>query len=320
MAVRSIINQYLGINAHLHSLWQSESGWDGFHARHIVHLADTLKAQLIPMGYTAEVEESLQIRRLDDSVGKPRADVLISDLEAKRPSQPPISGAPAVQTMTFAELLGEDELSDAPFRAVAIRERKPETVKRGDPVAWIELLSPSNKGDSHDADLYQRKRLDMLIGGLVFVEIDYLHESPPTFSTILDYSQGKTGAHPYRIIVIDPRPVLEKGPTLLVSFDVDKAIPKVKIPLNAGEALEFDFGVPYRKTFQEALYGYDVDYRHLPLNFDRYQPADQTHIAARMLRVLKAAQQGLDLEQGSFPVEPLPLAEALRQIETFTAG
>jgi len=30
-AVRSIKNQYIGINAHLHSLWQSEGGWDEFH-------------------------------------------------------------------------------------------------------------------------------------------------------------------------------------------------------------------------------------------------------------------------------------------------
>jgi len=53
--VRLAKNQYLGINAHHHSLWQAEGGWDSFHTRHIVHLADLLKARLVPMGYRAEV-------------------------------------------------------------------------------------------------------------------------------------------------------------------------------------------------------------------------------------------------------------------------
>lgn len=41
--VRSIKNQYLGINAHLHSLWQAEGDWDEFHASHIIYLANALK-------------------------------------------------------------------------------------------------------------------------------------------------------------------------------------------------------------------------------------------------------------------------------------
>ena len=63
-AVQSIKNQYFGINAHLHSFWQGAGKWHRFHNVHIAHLLVALKAQLIPMGYTAETEESLQIRRI----------------------------------------------------------------------------------------------------------------------------------------------------------------------------------------------------------------------------------------------------------------
>ena len=86
--VRSIKNQYLGINAHLHSLWQNEGGWDEFHASHIIYLANTLKIPLLPMGYMAGVQHSLQIRRIDTAAGKPESDVLIYDTDPNRQYQP----------------------------------------------------------------------------------------------------------------------------------------------------------------------------------------------------------------------------------------
>lgn len=52
-------NQYDGINAHLHSFWQGTGKWHRFHNVYIAQLLMALKAQLIPLGYTAETEESL---------------------------------------------------------------------------------------------------------------------------------------------------------------------------------------------------------------------------------------------------------------------
>lgn len=75
----------------------------------------------------------------------------------------------------------------------------------------------------------------------------------------------------------------------------------------------------YRKTFEEALYGYDMDYRRLPMNFDRYNKDDQARIAVRMIAVLEAATNGLDLETGPFPVKPVPAEWALAQLETLQA-
>src|SRR5436853_7332364 len=103
MAVHSIKNQYVGINAHLHSLWQAQGGWVEFHTRHIVHLADALKAVLLPMGYTAALEPSLQIRRIDSPQPSeyPESDVSIYDLNPARPAHP-LTASP---TGTVGELV-----------------------------------------------------------------------------------------------------------------------------------------------------------------------------------------------------------------------
>lgn len=321
MPVRSVINQYRGINAHLHSLYQAEGGWSGFHTIHIGDLGKTLTAQLRSMGYTVAVEESLQIRRIGGDSGKPEADLLIYDSHPERWFRFSDTAA-SDNPIPIGELLAEDDLSEKPYRSLVIYDVKAGSRDRGEPVAWIELLSPANKGWGTDAQIYRSKRMNIMLSGLVFIEIDYLHETPATFSTIPDYSQTKQRpqhpkAHPYRIIILDPRPQLEDGRAWVGSFDVDSLIPTMEIPLNDGDSLKFDFGTAYRKTFEEGFLGDQVDYSELPVNFNRYNSADQTRIAARMLSVLTAQREGVDLEKGNFPIENLSLEQALSKLEDF---
>lgn len=139
-AVRSVKNQYLGINAHLHSYWQGIGKWNRFHNVHIAQLLVTLKARLLPMGYTAETEESLQIRRV--------ADILIGDLGRQRVPHLQ-SSRMDVQTLPMEEFVDAEDDTEHPYYAVAIYERMVNELSI--PVAWIELLSPSNKGGSLDA-------------------------------------------------------------------------------------------------------------------------------------------------------------------------
>ena len=87
-AVRSIKNQYLGINAHLQSAFQAQGGWDSFHTLHIGQLASAMQSQLRALGYTAAIEESLQIRRIGESDRYPVSDVLIADQDRERAGQP----------------------------------------------------------------------------------------------------------------------------------------------------------------------------------------------------------------------------------------
>lgn len=307
MVVRSIKNQYHGINAHLHSTLQANNDWSDFHTTQIAYLKTALRAKLRDMGYTAVAEESLQIRRLDSPESRqPRADAAIYDLDPIRPFLPQ---HPAAQhSITVAEALYDEEPDEEPYHAIVIYPRLEEV--RGEPVAWIELLSPTNKGDSRDATEYRVKRRQVLNGGLVFVEIDYLHETPPTLSTA-------SRAFPYRIIVLDPRPSLETGPAEFIEFHVDEPIPTVKIPLNAGDVLNFDFNAPYQKMFEEGFLGDDVDYSPFPAHFEGYTPFDQQRIACRMLAILKAAREGVDLESAPLTVETLPLEDALQKINQF---
>jgi hypothetical protein len=318
-AVRSIRNQYLGINAHLHSFWQATGTWNRFHNAQITHLMETMRAELLPLGYVAEIEESLQVRRVGgDAPTRPKADIVVYDPDPRRAGLSPSGGA---ATLTVADLLTEEE-TEHPYFAVAIHPLTPDLTP-GEAVAWIELLSPTNKGRSQDAATYLGKRRALLDSGLVFVEIDYLHETPPTFSPLLDYSdptERERGAQPYRIVVLDPRPDLRAGPASIQQFAVDEAIATATIPLSGDDRLAFDFGLPYRRMFEQGLYGYNLDYAALPLHFDRYSAEDQRRIVLRMLATVEAAHAGNDLEHGPFPTSDLDLDNALARIAALATG
>jgi Protein of unknown function (DUF4058) len=315
-------NQYQGINPHLHSLWQAEGGWSQFHTAHITHLTTLMKAQLLPMGYTADLESSLQVRRLDDRVGDPQSDLLIYDRVPYREIAPtlPMWGAEGVLMTPALAMLEDDDIAEKPYNALAIYDLRLKPGAKGDPVAWIELLSPSNKPGGRDAGPYQGKRDMLLRSGIVFVELDYLNESPPTFGNLLLKAHVED-TYPYHVLIVDPRPDIRDGQAMVKGFHVDDPLPTLPIPLSAGERLTFDFGPAYRKTFEEMLYGLEsVDYRDLPLHFDRYHAFDQARIYNRLIAVLTAAQAGQLLEGEPLPVESLPLEDARQQFEQLRSG
>jgi hypothetical protein len=327
--VRSVRNQYQGVNAHLHSLWQAVGGWSRFHTHHIADLMRVMRPLLLPMGYDADLEPSIQIRRLDDPSARiltPQSDVTIYDLHPDlsryRISHPAAGGAETV--LALPEALYGERLAEKEYSAIAIYAIQPNSLDRGEPVAWLELLSPSNKPGGRDAQDYFDKRLMLLESGLVFIELDYLHESAPTLKGIASYRRRRGSvvdedARPYRVIVMDPRPSVEDGIVRVSEFDVDAPFPVVTIPLNGDDVFMLDCGVPYRKTFEETLYGLRlVDYRQLPINFERYSETDQARIANRMLTVLQAAH---NLERLDSPLAAtmLSLQDALAQIAAFNA-
>lgn len=323
--VRSIKNQYRGINAHLQSRVQDSANlWSSFHLNYIADLQRSLNAILPPLGYIAEAEQGLQIQRFGAEWRRPRSDVTIYDTEPARPpkaaSSPPLANT-AELVVPSIEMF--EEVEEAYFyKAILIYEFKEDL---GEPVAWIELLSPSNKPRGRDYNDYRQKRQKLLDNGIVFVEIDYLHETPPTVLPVANYrprnAPPEPGSHPYRISVTDPRPTFAQGQGRIREFDVDDPIPTMTIPLSGEDAIPFDFNRPYQKTFEEVGYGNRVDYRELPINFDRYSPADQTRILRRMLTVLEAAQRGEDLEHAPLPLrEEVTLEDALALLAQMTNG
>ena len=323
--IKAVDNQYRGINAHLHSYWQAQGHWKEFHTSYIVYLNSALKAQLLPMGYTSAIESSLQLRRLDLADGEPESDIGVFDVDPLRPygQHKPASAGATASILDLTEVL-EYEEEPSEYKALAIYELVPDQ-EYGQPVAWIEVLSPSNKPGGSHAREYRLKRRKLLDSAIVFVELDYLHESNPTFNKIPKYrtSLRKTDdnavGHPYRISVIDPRPIISVGKVHLYEFDVDTPVPTILIPLNNADTIECDLDTPYQRTLREEFFAYErVDYRHLPINFDRYSPADQQRIALRMVAVLEAAAFGKELEGAPLPLPTLSLADALKRIQILT--
>ncbi len=312
--IRALKNQYLGINAHLHSLLQNESGWDSFHGLHVGDLTKTLQAQLLPMGYEADFEPSLQIRRAGQRSYAPESDVSIFDPNPIRVKQPraPLSARGAQEmVLEISALFDFSDEEIAQYRAITIHRQAAK--KPDDPIVWIELLSPSNKPGGRHFDAYDDKRQVILERGIVFVEIDYLHQSPPTFDKVNTYTDA---LYPYRIIVIDPHPEFVDGKARLFQFSVDYPIPTITIPLSGEDKLIFDFGVPYKKTFEEMFYGGKLDYSQLPLKYETYSEIDQQRIVSRMVAIKQTAAAGISLENEPQAVELIPLEEALQQLKS----
>ncbi len=313
-------NQYRGINAHLHSKLQAESGWRGFHGVHITDLAKALQVQLRPLGYIARAEQGLQVRRLDDSGTSRVADVAIIDqrLANRFPVAVPVAATAGEIVFPLADLV-VDEIDE--YTGISIRRLEADEDGKLPTVAWLELLSPGNKPGGGDFDTYNHKRRELLEKGLVFIELDFLHASPTSFESLPSYQPRKRGgqreaeATPYRITVIDPRPTLDEGEGRIRGFYVDDPIPTMTIPLAGSDRISFDFNAPYQRSFTEMYYGNEVNYAELPVAFDLYSLDDQARILSRIVAVLQAAERGENLEQPPQPVECLPLDEALRLFE-----
>jgi hypothetical protein len=307
MAIQSRKNQYVGVNAHLNSVLQNEPyDWESFHSEHLAHIRDALQDQL-PEGYFARLERSLQIRIEGNGSHKPsrtRPDIFVSYAKALRRAQGGLSGAGAASPTARIAIAKTLQRDDEDYLDAIVIYRVEASGRIGIPVTRLELLSPVNKPPKGGYQQYLDKREDTLRSGIRLVELDYLHQTRSPILILPDYPAREKGASPFTILVSDPRPTVDEGEMLIYSFGVDEAIPIVNIPLADADLLSFDFGAVYNHTFEHnPYYRLVVDYAQLPERFDTYSEADQTRIRARMGAVMNAHQQGLDLEQGPFPVE-----------------
>jgi len=273
--VRIIQNQYLGINAHFHSLWQTDGGWNSFHLFYITLLTRLLLPSLRPLGYYADIAASLQRRRGAERKHRYKAIRIFSD-------------------------------------------RRFEV-----DLAWIELLTPENKPPTDNFEIYRYRRFEKMNSGAVFVELDYLHQTPATLNSLPDYAARPPGqpfkphSHPYNIIVFQSRHDWITGHTLTYGFSVDEAIPTVEIPIGKDDSVSADFDTLYQGLFAENFYGNRIDYRQLPVNFSLYSDADKARIVSRMLAVLTAHQAGENLEGAPVPVKTVDLDEGLTRLKVF---
>lgn len=189
------------------------------------------------------------------------------------------------KSMQFREAIDTEE---ATYSAVAIRQIISNN-QIGQVVAWLELLSPSNKRGGSGEAQYQHKRTQPLHGGIVLIELDYLHHTPPIMRRIPSYPDGDDGAYPYTISLTDPRPDLKTGKLRVYGFGVDTPIPTIEIPLLNGDKIVVDFDGIYQHTFTSLrAYSLRADYDHLPHPIEAYHPQDRETIEAVMKRAINA--------------------------------
>jgi hypothetical protein len=217
-------NPYNGINAHHNSYLQTTGNWKSFHNYYLAQIHHALKKQVLPLGYTVSGEESIQVRRPAEEYTVYYPDLLITDAM-------PVSRSGQSETLTIPLVLLLEEEVGVDETPLALLIRKKST---GEPVAWLELLSPSNKPPSKDFLQYEKRRTDVLQNQLVFVEIDFLHHQPPTWRKLVQYHPKNDPSFAYRIIVINPRPTLAQGTAFLGEFGVQDPIPSVPIPIVGG--------------------------------------------------------------------------------------
>lgn len=188
------------------------------------------------------------------------------------------------KSMQFREPIDTEE---AYYSAVAIRQITSNN-QIGWVVAWLELLSPSNKRGGSGEAQYQQKRTQAIHGGIVLMELDYLHHTMPIMRRIPSYPDGDEGAYPYTISLIDPRPDLKTGKLRVYGFGVDTPVPTIEIPLLNEDKITVNFDSIYQHTFTSLrAYSLRADYDHLPQPIEAYHPQDRQKIEAVMHRVIE---------------------------------
>ncbi|MBC7872315.1 MAG: DUF4058 family protein [Chitinophagaceae bacterium] len=282
---------YPGINPHLNSaLQQTNGGWPTFHKDHITHLREILDL-LLPENYFSASEDSLQIGTYDLLTNTPlsKSSVLIPDVAiysqfSKKTEEFQLRGRSSSLTLPLIETIDDvQEITSVLIYKIV------ESSRAGKPVVRIELLSPSNKPSGSNYYAYRAKRMDAINAGMRLVEIDYLHEQGPVLVRLPSYANQQPDAHPYSIIVSDPRPEITQGTTNIYAFGVLESLPLIDIPLDNQDFVTLDFGTIYNRTvessrlFRRIL----VDYEQEPINFTAYSEADQQKIREHMAKIAK---------------------------------
>jgi hypothetical protein len=267
------------VNAHLHSYFQQEGGWESFHAVHIVHLLEAVQ-ELLPIGYRAFAEKSLQLSIFDTNTGESERTHIKPDVSVWSERLTPVFSDPydlglssPLEVLTLEETLVEPEY----LRAVVIVQG--ESFGRYKPITRIELLSPANKPPGSHASRYQVSRTETLLSGIHMVEIDYLHERRFPVERVPSYPDRKPGSLPYNFLVSFGEREDRAGQVLRFGCLVDEKIPPIPIPLMHG-VVNLGLNGVYKRTFgSNPAYGEDiVDYAQPPLGMETYSEGDQARI------------------------------------------
>ena len=260
-------NPFAGINPFYHEMLLVQNRWVSFHNVFWVECFKILSTKLRGSGYKVELEDTLHIHPIGQGMIRYRPDLYISTKKIiTYPPQAQYTNA----VVAVTDILDIDDEDESPLAIVIHRDE-------GEPVAWIELLSPTNKLPNHAYYQYVGKRKVVLSMGIVFIELDFIHTQPPTFR-YPDYSKRENDAQPFHTTVIIPNPTLENGVAHVGHFGVMNKIPMLTIPLLGDETLEMDLDAIYQQLFIDVDYASRIDKSVATLT--TYHPDDREKILA----------------------------------------
>lgn len=178
------------------------------HASMIDSLIDSMQDMLIEMGYEAGREVSLQI------VQNRQPDIYVWQDEA-------------AQSKAWSYAAAAEKIQFEPGTAILIEEPELDAIhivdSSGTLVTVIEIISPRNKTNTHDMQVYQSQRATLFLRQNVnVVEID------ATRSVKRLLPHALTASYPYHIGIFVPGDM----PRVLVN-ELDQPLKKVALPLRA---------------------------------------------------------------------------------------
>lgn len=265
-------NPFEGINPLLHEILLTQERWQEFRQVFLTQCLMVLCQQLADTHYTVSLEQTVKIQSMYDSMARYRPDLLIktktSDL-----STPASSLNSATATLAIVDIMDLHDPEPEPLSLV-IRKAEDDI-----PVAWIELPSPSNKLPFNGYYQYRIKRQIIVEAGIVFIELDFIHNQSPTFR-YLDYSKGEMGAYPFHIAVLIPNPGAEMGVAHVEHFHFMQKIPQLRIPLLGDDTVELNLNDVYQEIYVRGAYAKEIA-RKIP-QLITYHPADREKIVAHL--------------------------------------
>jgi Protein of unknown function (DUF4058) len=286
-------NPYPGINPHLNSLLQTPGTdeqpalWSAFHGQHITYITDFLNARL-PASYIAFSEQSLQTRGEDIEGGlvisRPEPDVTVFRQGSGVAVLERVAYQPTWRTQIEDAIDPEHRMT-----AVVVRKLSGQST-HGTPVLRIELLSPSNKPGGRHYTAYRSRRIEAIKSNIPLVEIDYLHESVSPIVGLPRYPQH-ANSYPYYVAIHDNRPTWQEGFTTVYGFPVGRAIPRLILPLDDNNTIEFDFDAPYQHSYERGRWGQLIQMDQPPVRFETYNESDKQAIVKQINAQAKVSDE-----------------------------
>lgn len=221
--------------------------WSDVHFRLIAALASYLSPLVAPHYYVAVGTHTYITAQSRAAIRYP--DVSIVETRSGGILQP----SPSASSVLVAEpVMVEVPLGDM-VEETYLEIREPVS---GDVITAIEVLSPLNKRPGAGREKYLRKRLEIFSTYTHLVEIDFLRAwQPMPFA-------GTAKASHYRILI---RRGEEGSHARLYPFNVQDAIPRFPLPLQAGDAEPIiDLGELIKQIYREAWYGLRLNYSQPP--------------------------------------------------------